>query len=184
MNNRLLPHRPRRAGFTIIEVVLSLTIFLMMTLVFAAAFPLVSSQAQASDNSAQAAMLVQHKMDQMRAAGFSGLAQSSSLTAAQPGYADPGSASGPSVPYTVTFTGVDGLAATSGPGSGYFPAGTRGTITVQDLSAVNTALNVPAGSIYEVTVTITWPAGGAGGQRGGTCSTSTLISQQGGAEKI
>ncbi len=184
VSKRLSRPRTRRAGFTIMEVVLSLTIFLMMVLVFAASFPLVSSQAQASDNTAQAAMLVQHKMEQMRAAGFSGLTQSGYLTAAQPGYADPGSASGPSVPYTVAFTGVDGLAATSGPGSGYFPAGTTGTVSVQDLSAVNQDLGIPGGCIYEVTVTITWPAGGAGGQRGGTCSTSSLISQQGGADKI
>jgi type II secretory pathway pseudopilin PulG len=162
------------------EVVLSMTIFLMMVIVFAASFPLVSSQAQASDNSAQAAMMVQHKMDQLRAAGFSNLTNSGNLTATTPGYADPGSASASNVPYTVKFTSVDSLAATNGPGSGYFPAGTIGTIKVQDMHSVNSALGVPAGSIYEVTVTITWPAGGAGGTHGGSSSSTTLISKQGG----
>ena len=174
---------------------LSLTIFLMMVLVFTASFPLVSSQAQASDNSAQAAMVIQHKMDQMRSVGFGGqggLSEGLSSPGAleMSGDIDPYTGSSTSVPYTVTFTGVDNLAATGGPGSGYFPAGTTGTITVQDLhtiqvqAGVQASLLVPAGCIDEVTVTITWPAGGAGGQNGGSCSTSTLISQQGEVTKI
>ena len=48
-----------------------MTVFMMMTLVFAAVFPVALRGAQFSNNYAQAALLAQHKIDQLRAAGFS-----------------------------------------------------------------------------------------------------------------
>ena len=63
----------RQRGFTIMEVVLAMTVFLMMVLMFAAAFPLTVRAAQFSSNYAQATQLAQHKIDQLRAAGYGSL---------------------------------------------------------------------------------------------------------------
>src|SRR5579875_2246469 len=60
-------------GFTMIEVCLALVVFLMMTLMFAAVFPTVVRGAKMSDNYTQATFLAQHKLDQLRASGFSRL---------------------------------------------------------------------------------------------------------------
>ena len=49
---------------------MALVVFTMMTLMFAAVFPMAVRGAQYSSNYAQAAMLAQHKMDQLRSAGF------------------------------------------------------------------------------------------------------------------
>ncbi len=60
----------QRHGFTIAEVMLSLTVFTMMTLMFAAVFPMAVRGSMYSSNYAQATMLAQHKMDQLRSAGY------------------------------------------------------------------------------------------------------------------
>lgn len=177
MEYRLARPRPRRRqGFTLAEVALALVVFMMITLVFAASFPLVSSQAQAGDNYSQAAMLAQHKLDQIRSAGFTALSNPSTGTLPSLGILDTNSLSATSVPYTATFTTVDNLAATNGPGSGYFPTGTVGEVQVQDLKTVNSALSTPTGTVYLVTVTIQWPGSVS---VGGHYSVSTLVAQQG-----
>ena len=55
-----------RRGFTMAEVMMALAVFTMMTLMFAAVFPMAVRGAQYSSNYAQGSMLAQHKMDQIR----------------------------------------------------------------------------------------------------------------------
>jgi type II secretory pathway pseudopilin PulG len=186
MQKPLIRRQSRQeTAFTLIEVALGMFVFLMMTLLFAASFPLISGQAQASDNQAQAAMLAQHKIDQLRSAGFSVLgspggssSNNNAITLAGLGIVDTGSiSSGFTVPYSASFTTVDNIAATSGPGSGYFPQGSTGILTVQDLKTVNSTLSVTAGTVYKITVTITWPATAS---VGGTYTATSLIAKNGG----
>ncbi len=70
--------RRRRRGFTLAEVVLAMTVFTMMILMFAAVFPMAVRGAQYSSNYAQGAMLAQHKMDSFARPGTA----SCSVTAA------------------------------------------------------------------------------------------------------
>jgi type II secretory pathway pseudopilin PulG len=185
-HHRTRPRLLRHGGFTLMEVMLSIGIFLMMTLLFTAAFPLVTSQAQAGNNNNQAAMLAEHKLDQLRSAGFTvlqspnGNSSDPSQTLQSLGIID-GSPSANTVPYTADFTTVDNLAITSGTSSGYFPAGATGTLSVQDASSVAPPGGAPVASIpgglYLVTVTIKWPSTLV---VGGTYSASTLIAETGG----
>jgi type II secretory pathway pseudopilin PulG len=166
--------RGRARAFTLIEVALSLIVFLMMTLVFAAVFPMALSAAKLSDNYSQAAQIAQHKIDQMRAAGFSGLNYAGLLNAS---IIDP-IAPPAGQPTVYHFESVDNVVS-NGTNSGYFPPGSTATITIQDYNAYATAKGVssglpPAGAVDYVTVTLTWAGGGA---RGGTYSTSAMIIQ-------
>lgn len=147
--------RTEKSGFTLIEVSLALIVFLMMTLMFAAVFPMALRAAKFSNNYAQAAQIAQHKIDQMRAAGVGNL-NYTGLSGR--GIIDPA----PNVsPYT--FTGVDAL-ANDGSNHGYFPLGSTGTITVQDYHDFQTAAGVtptvPLGVMDYVTVTLNWTGGG------------------------
>lgn len=165
--------RIRSQGFTLIEVALALIVFLMMTLVFAAVFPMALSAAKTSDNYSQAAQIAQHKIDQMRAAGFGSLSYAG-LTGAS--IIDSIPPTGPTAIYH--FEGVDNLVS-NGANNGYFPPGSTGTITIQDYNAYATAKGVssglpPAGAVDYVTVTLTWTGGGV---HGGTYSASAMIAQ-------
>ena len=168
---RFMPSaRPKsRRGFTLLETVFALTIFTMMALLFSAALPVSQRAARSNAEYAQAAALVQHKIAQMRAAGFSSLQNPSSLTAL--GIIDSGSATSQTVPYTASFLASDHLAGGTG-GSGLFPAAATATICVADYSALNAA--VPAGTVDSVTVTLSWPNANAAG---GTYAMSCLIIQ-------
>jgi type II secretory pathway pseudopilin PulG len=160
--------RPRaRWGFTILEVVFALFIFAGMALIFAAVFPMASQSAKANGYYAAAAGLTQHKMEQLRAAGYSTL-QSPSLLAAR-GIVDAGSPPA-SVPYTASFTQVDQLTGVGD--TGLFPPGATGTFNVRDYSTLNPA--VPVGTVDTVTITIHWQNGSASPA---SWSTSSLIIQ-------
>ncbi|MBV9850326.1 MAG: prepilin-type N-terminal cleavage/methylation domain-containing protein [Armatimonadetes bacterium] len=146
--------RRRQRGFTLMEVTLALIIFLMMTLVFAAVFPVAVRGAQFSNNYAQAAQLAQHKIDQLRAAGFSKMDYTDLYNQ---GIIDAMNAPPASLPYSFTFTGADNLVS-AGTTQGFFPPGSAGTISVVDYSTMNPT--VPAGQVDYVTIAINWSGGG------------------------
>jgi len=120
-------------------------IFLLMVLVFAAVFPFAIRTAQFSNNYSQAALLAQHKLDQLQTAGYSRL-DYSDLSGL--GIIDSAQQTSP-----YTFTGVDNLVG-SGSGQGFFPPGSSGIISIVDYHTVNPSM--AAGQMDYVTVTITW----------------------------
>lgn len=158
--------RPKsRQGFTLLETVFALTIFTMMALLFSAVLPVSQRAARSNAEYAQAAALAQHKIAQMRAAGFSSLQNPASLAAL--GIIDSGSATSQAVPYTASFLANDHL-ANGVAGSGLFPAAATATIRVADYSSLNPV--VPAGTVDSVTVTLSWPnANSAGGAYAMSC---------------
>ena len=154
----------RRRGFTIAEVTLALIVFAMMTVLFAAVFPMAVRGAHYSSNYAQAAMLAQHKLDQLRSAGYkrlsvptgdNSLASLNVIDSPQPaGY--PIVNGGVS---TYSITSADGMLQ-SGAARGYFPDGSIGTVTIQDYATFNPSAGVPAGTLAYVTVSIAWSGAG------------------------
>ena len=141
----------RQRGFTLMELVLSLIIFTMMTLMFGAVLPVAVHGAQHGDNYSQAAAIAQRKIDQLRAAGFnrlfdggggSALAQLSAQNVVD-GQIGPTNPAGG----TYDFTTIDHLTGAGG----FFPAGSTGTITIN-----NSYNGVPAGNVAQITVTINW----------------------------
>jgi Tfp pilus assembly protein PilV len=147
-------------GFTIIEVTISMMVFLMMILVFAAVFPFAVRTAQFSNNYSQAALIAQHKIDQLHSAGYSRL-NYNALSGL--GIID----SSNSAPYS--FAGVDHLVNGNG-NSGFFGPGSTATITIQDYNLVNSA--IPAGQMDYVTVIVRWVTPN---MPAGTYKVSTLI---------
>lgn len=152
------------------EVALALTVFILMTLMFAAVFPTVSRGAQFSGNYSQAAMIAEHKIDQLRSAGPKKLDYTDLNNM---GIIDSMSNAPTGLPATYTFTGVDNL-VTSATTQGIFPQGTTAKIIIRDYSTVNTTAGIAAGQVNYITITITWPAGAVSG---GTYSTSAMIIQ-------
>ncbi len=146
-------NRRRQRGFTLLEVTLSLIIFTMMTLMFGAVLPIAVRGANHGNNYSQAAALAQRKVDQLRVAGYirlfddSGYNGNSALTKlfaqkivdGQNGASGAGGGS-------YDFTTQDNLTGAGG----FFPLGSTGTITVAPYTAQT------AGSVAQVTVTITW----------------------------
>ena len=169
-----LKFRRRRAGVTITEVALTLIIFAMMTMLFAAVFPMTIRGAQYSGNYSQAAMIAQHKMDQLRSTGAGGLtpghlADISAIDQSQPtGYplTVPGGA-------TYSFTTADSL-VNDGTTHGYFAPGSQGLVTIADYTAVHNSSGIPAGTLYYVTVTVNWVGGGVSN---GSYTTSSIIAK-------
>lgn len=138
------------------EVMLAMIVFLMMTLMFAAAFPVVVRAARVSNNYAQAAELAQHKIDHLRSASYSNLSSASILQgrgiidSPQPsGYGVPNPTTG-AVSYT--FTNTDGL-------TNYFPPGSTGVLTISPDTAL--AGTLASGNVKDITVTLNWTGGGA-----------------------
>lgn len=145
---------------------LSLMILLMMITMFAAAFPLVVRSANYSNNYTQAAFLAQHKIDQIRAAGWDKTVDTSKLSGSNDmtlvssstgssmtslGIIDPGQSYSSSGGYT--FTSVDGL-------TGYFPAGSSGAVTIQPYAPATGCSSGATCSMAQIVVTISWTGGG------------------------
>lgn len=135
----------RGGGFTMVEVMISMMVFTMMIMIFAAVFPFALRTAEFSNNYSQAALLAQHKIDQLQTAGYTRLdyADLNGL-----GIIDSAAATSP-----YSFTSVDNLVGGTG-GTGFFPAGSTGTLSIVDYHTLNSS--VPAGKMDYVTVTITW----------------------------
>ena len=169
--DKLTASRRRQRGFTIMEVVLAMTVFLMMTLMFAAAFPLTVRAAQSSSNYAQATQVAQHKIDQLRAAGYGSLngAALAGLGIIDSATAVTNPAGLPAGSTSYSFTTVDNLVGTAAsPLSGYFAPGSTGTVTISPDS------NSGSGTVLDVSVLISW-TGGSGAS--GNYSVSAVITQ-------
>jgi prepilin-type N-terminal cleavage/methylation domain-containing protein len=168
-----------RRGFTIMEVMFAVAIFTLMGIMFGAVFPMTIRAGQHANNYAQAALLAQRKIDQLRWANYGRITDDAQGTALNKLTAldivDGQNADG-----SYDFTSVDKLTGAGG----FFTApaaGQAGTITVGDYSADTTgpdagnAGNLPgAGNAALVTVTLAW-----GGKDPGTYSASALIIQMG-----
>jgi prepilin-type N-terminal cleavage/methylation domain-containing protein len=59
-----------RLGFTLIEVMLALAVFALLTVIFATSVVLAKKSANMNGQYAQAISLCQHKIDQLRAVGY------------------------------------------------------------------------------------------------------------------
>ena len=148
--------RAIRRGFTLLETVFALSIFVMMSLLFATVLPMTLRAARVNSHYAQAAALAQHKLMQIRGAGFQSLQSPATLTSL--GIIDAGTSTSQAVPYTASFSACDHLIADA-TGQGVYLPGTTATVTVTDYAASNAA--VPAGTVDSVTVTLHWPVGAA-----------------------
>lgn len=133
------------AGFTMVEVMLAMMVFTIMILIFAAVFPFALRTSAFSNNYSQAALIAQHKIDQLQNAGY---ARMDFTDLSGLGIIDSSTTSSP-----YTFTTVDNLIGGTGK-TGFFPAGSTGTVTIVDYHTLNSG--IPAGKMDYVTVTITW----------------------------
>jgi type II secretory pathway pseudopilin PulG len=178
--------RGRAQAFTLIEVSLALIVFLMMTLMFAAVFPTAMRAGELSNRYSQASLLAQHKLNQLRQAGYAKL-DYTDLNGL--GFVDTMSSPPTSYPCIFSFTQSDDLVPNSN-GKGYFPSGTVGTITISNYESATTPtsstlpVNSPAlagsntsitsGNMKLVTVTISWP--GQGGANGSYTASTMIVS--------
>ena len=157
--------RRAQRGFTIAEVALAMIIFAMMTLMFAAVFPMAVRGAQYSSNYAQAATLAQHKLDQLRSAGYSRLfTPTGDNSLASLNIINTVNTDG-----SYDFTTVDSL-VNNGSSKGYFPPGSTGTITVSDY----TTNGAPSGTLAYITVKFVWTNTGTANS---SYSASTIIAK-------
>lgn len=162
--------RSRRGGFTLAEVMLSLVVLAMMTVMFGAVFPTTMRAATQGNSYSQAALLAQRKVDQLRQAQYGSLYDNTNGTAltklSRLGIVDPAQNGDGSY----SFTTVDHLTGTGG----FYSSDSVGKITISDYSADPSPSNsgqLPGGGqIAVATVTIIW-----GGRVPGTYTVSALI---------
>jgi len=140
-------HRQKLSGFTLMEVVLAMTVFMMMALLYGAAVPVALRGTQQGENYTQAALIAQHKIDQLRSLNFATLGSGSLLYSDNIIDSATTNSDG-----SYSFTNTDHL-VTAGTVQGYFPAGTTGTVLIQ----TDTSTMTMQSGVYDVTVTITWP---------------------------
>ncbi len=163
-----LRHKKAQRGFTIAEIALSLIVFAMMAMMFGAVFPMAVRGAQYGSNYAQATLVAQHKMDQLRSAGYNKVVLPNTLVSLN--IIDSTIANGDG---SFNFAAADNLTST-GAVQGYFPVGSTGTVAITDYHA--TDANVPAGKIALIKVKVAWSGGGVST---GSYSLSTMIAQAG-----
>ena len=145
------PQRQRsRRGFTWLELLVAIFIVAMSGAIFAGLLPMAGKTQMMAGNYQQAASLLQHKLDQLRAVGYGRLNYDELSDA---GIVD---ASPSNLPYE--FDQVDNLTSV-------FKSAT-GTIAIATYSS----------DIKKVTVTITW-SGSAMRQGNGTLSVEALIAK-------
>lgn len=139
-----------RRGHTLVEVMIAIFVVASCALMFSALVPPSVKTEKMVGNYQQAASLVQHKVDQLRAVGFGRLTYSELSDA---GIIDQ---SPNSLPFS--FVGVDEL-------NSIYPSPT-GTVMVEDFSA----------NVKKVTVTLSWT--GSGYRQGnGSLSAVALIAR-------
>ena len=158
----MLPIRQTLAGFTFVEAVLCLMIMLAASLLFSATFPLALRSAAMSNNYAQAKFLADHKIDELRAAGWSNVVQTNKFTGA-PGITDVANTAqleglsdidaSPGTGPAWTFTTIDNLPS-------YFGSGCAGTVTiVPDTVETYCRAGSTSCELVDVTVKISWSSG-------------------------
>lgn len=165
------PPRPRRAGFTLIELTISLFVFGMMILLFGATFPIATRAGKSGGNYAQAALLAQHKIDQLRQAKLANLS-APKLIATGVADASPAPVVNADGSVTCSFTNVDNL-VDNGANKGFFPSSSTGVLTIGQRALPGAGGSAPLLSqATMVTVTIRWQGGS---QSSGAFSTHTII---------
>jgi len=128
--------RSARPGYSLVEVIVAMTLFSLATLVFAALFPAAAKTSKMNNLYAQAVSLAQHKVDQMRAVGYGRLDYTDLLAA---GIID-------ATPNASPFRFDQQSAADSADDlSNFFPSDTS-SITIAD----------EATDLKRVTVTLNW----------------------------
>jgi Tfp pilus assembly protein PilV len=175
--------RSRRAGFTLVEMMIAVFVFWMMIALFGAILPIAGQGSRSGSSYAQAALLAQHKTDQLRQGGFNKLNASqmasmkiidadtngAPITATTPAGLPAGTTS-------YSFTNVDNL-VDNGANQGYFPAGAQGILSLSPALGGSGAGGPTTSQALQVTVTLTWQnsvrAGAAA--NGSAYSTHTVI---------
>jgi type II secretory pathway pseudopilin PulG len=154
------PRSRKMRGIGMIEVLFSLFIFVMMTLMFAAVVPAAVRNSRYTSSYAQAVQLAQHKIDQVRDAGFAKCDGASLNTLGVIDSATPIYTNGTTNRYS--FTTRDNLLS-------YFPAGATGTLTI---SPWEPSYNGASYTIMHVQIDLAWrDAGGAAS----SYSTATVV---------
>jgi prepilin-type N-terminal cleavage/methylation domain-containing protein len=168
-------HRRRgRRGFTLIEVVFALTIFLMMAMVFSAVFPISIKAAKFSNNYNQAEELCQHKLDELREQPWGGFKSTTFATQAGANLVNGNVADSCSADangdggMTCSFVNIDDI-ADNGNTVGYFPAGSTALVNIFPIPGT------PSYSVFKATSTISWTGGGLSN---GSCSVSTVLIEE------
>lgn len=128
--NKKLANFPRQSGFTLLEVMISLSIITAMVIIFAGTLHSSAQSGRLNGQYAQATSLCQHKVDQLRAIGFGRLNYTEMKNA---GIIDSTPATSP---YTFMVTDEVGT---------YLPAAS----TSIQVAAINT-------TVTQVTITISW----------------------------
>lgn len=122
-----------------------MSVFLMMTLMFGAVVPVALREAQQGSNYSEAAIITQHKMDQLRATSFGNLGNSTLLISS--GLIN---AVNPDGSYDFSTNAADNLGA-------FFPPGTTGTIVL----AADSSTGTMSSGVYDATITLAWPTSAA-----------------------
>jgi prepilin-type N-terminal cleavage/methylation domain-containing protein len=159
------PKNKTRRGFTLVELTISLFVFGMMIMLFGATFPVATRAGHVGANYAQASLLAQQKVDQMRDLGFAGM-NGSSLLGRSIIDSSTKNADG-----SYSFTIVDDL-VDNGTAVGYFPAGSTGKLWIGQ-ALTSAGANAPSlAQAVQVTVTIAWQGGN---QSSGSFTTHSII---------
>ena len=166
-NHRRLRQPRRVRGFNLIEMVISIAVFALIMLLFAALFPVATRGSGEARAYAQAALLSQRKIDQMRQIGYSKL-NAQSLRAANIIDAT-SNADG-----TFSFSRVDSIVDYN-PKQGFYPAGTVASISLTQPLPQQGSNAPPLSRAVLVTVRIAWPGGGF---HGGEFVTHTIIASK------
>jgi type II secretory pathway pseudopilin PulG len=159
-NGHSMPRSAPHRGFGLVEVIFSLFIFVMMALMFATVVPTAVRNSRYSSSYAQAVQLAQHKIDQVRDAGFIKCDGASLAAAGLVDSAIPVSTNGDENTYS--FVTTDRLLS-------YFPSGATGTLT---LDPWDPSFNGTSYTVMRVQVDFLWrDAGGVTN----TYSTATIV---------
>lgn len=155
-----------RAGFTLVELAISLFVLGMMALLFGAVLPTLTRGQTSGRGYAQAALLGQHKIAQIRQGGFSKL---TAVQLASAGLIDtnpngtpvtaPNPAGLPAGTNSYSFTSVDGL-VDNGAAKGFYPAGSTGVLSLSPALSVQGGSAPATAQALQVTVTISWTGTG------------------------
>lgn len=140
--------RKSRVGLGLVEVMFSLFLFMMMALMFAAVIPAATRSSKYTSSYSMAAQIAQHKIDQIRNAGYAKCNGASLATLNVIDSATPIATNGTAE--TFSFTTADNLLA-------YFPSGATGTVTTDNYAPSSTGTGF---NIRQVTITLTWRDGG------------------------
>jgi prepilin-type N-terminal cleavage/methylation domain-containing protein len=149
---RSLPANNRRSkcrGFTIMEVVLAMTILLLMVTLYGAVAPICLQATRASGDYSMVEAVAHHKIEQLRGCGFNNITQTELASLAiidstQPtGYPNNAPTGFPGGSTAYSFTTADNL-------TGFLPSNATGIMTVAPDP------NAPSGQAYDVNITITW----------------------------